>query len=197
VHALARESNAVCMSLQGLTTLVSQQRAKLSGLVDTYCRITGMTGPLTDNQMSALEAPEMEVSGRFSLTHANTRHFMDGLDLWVVQNISTLELEIVNFLTVAVAKMFGQAANGIHDIVAERDSVNNASDDLPPVLPHQLVKNDMRDLSKIISEHNPRLFKTLSSIEIHQIGKDFVDLLRIPRRKKFQRSSRRLHRFVD
>jgi hypothetical protein len=157
VHALARESKAVFRSLQGLTTLVSQQRGKLSGLVDTYCRMTGMTGPLTDNQMSALEASETELSGRFSLTHANTRHFMDGLDLWVVQNISTMELEMVNSLTVAVAKMYGQAANGIHEIVAERDSENNASDDLPPVLPHQLVKIDMCDLSKIISEHNPRL----------------------------------------
>jgi hypothetical protein len=68
--------------------------------------------------------------------------------------------------------------------IAERDSKNNASDDLPPVLPHQLVKIDMRELSKIISEHNPRLTKRPSSIEIHQIGKDFVDLLRAYREEK-------------
>jgi hypothetical protein len=93
-----------------------------------------MKGPLTDNQMSALEASETEVSGRFSLTYANTRPFMDGLDLWVVQNISTIKLEMVNSLTVAVAKCFWKAANGIQEIVAERDSENNASDDLPPVI---------------------------------------------------------------
>jgi hypothetical protein len=92
--------------------------------------MTGMKGPLTDNQMSALEASETEASGLFSLTHANTRPFMDGLDLWVVQNISTIELEMITSLTVAVAKMFGQAANGIHEIIAERDSENNASDDV-------------------------------------------------------------------
>jgi hypothetical protein len=109
---------------------------------------------------------------------------MDGLDLWVVQNISSMELEMVNSLTVAVAKMFGQAANSIHEIVAECDSENNASDDLPPVLSHQLVKIDIRDLSKIISENNPRLVKRLSSIEIHQVGKDFVDLLRAYREQK-------------
>jgi hypothetical protein len=96
----------------------------------------------------------------------------------MVQNIPTMDLKMVNSFTVAVAKMFWQAANGIHEIVPERDSENNASDDLPPVLPHQLDKIDMRDLSKIISEQNPRRIKRLSSIEIHQIGKDFVDLLR-------------------
>jgi hypothetical protein len=123
-------------------------------------------------------------SGRFALTRANTRHFMDGLDLWVVQNISTMELEVVNSLTVAVANMFGQAANVIHEIVNERDLENNASDDLPPVLPHKLVKIDLRDLSKIISEHNLRLVKRLSSIESHQIGDDFGDLLRAYREEK-------------
>jgi hypothetical protein len=146
--------------------------------------MTGMTGPLTDIQLSALEASETEVSGRFAVTHGNTRQLMDGLDLWEVKNISTTELEVVNLLTVAVAKMFRQAANAIHEIVAERDSENNGSNDLPPVLPHQLVKIDMRELSKIISEHNPRLIKRLCSIEIHQIGKDFVDLLRSYREEK-------------
>jgi hypothetical protein len=122
MHAVARESKAVFLSLQGLTNLVSQQRAKLSALVDTNCRMTGMTGPMTDIQLSALDPSETEVSGRLTLTYANTRHFMDGLDLWVVQIISTMELEVVNSLTVAVAKIFEQAANGIHEIVAERDS---------------------------------------------------------------------------
>jgi hypothetical protein len=114
---------------------------------------------------------------------------MDGLDLWVVQNIYTMEHEVINSLTVAVAKMFGQAASGIHEIVAERDSEENASDDLPPVLSHQLVKIDIRDLSKIISEHNTRLVKRPFSIEMHQIGKDFVDLLRAYREeKRFKRA---------
>jgi hypothetical protein len=39
VHAVARESKAVFVSLQGQTTLVFQQRAKLSGLVDQQARI--------------------------------------------------------------------------------------------------------------------------------------------------------------
>jgi hypothetical protein len=72
VHALVRESKALFMSLQGLTTLVSQKRAKLSGLDDTYCRMTGMTGSLTNNQMSALEASETEVSGWI---FSNTRQY--------------------------------------------------------------------------------------------------------------------------
>jgi hypothetical protein len=56
VRAAARESKAVFVSLQGLTILVSLQIAKLLGLVDTNCRMTGMTGQLTDIQLSALDA---------------------------------------------------------------------------------------------------------------------------------------------
>jgi hypothetical protein len=107
----------------------------------------------------------------------------------VVQNISTTELDVVNSLTVAVAKMFGQAANGIHEIVAERDSENNASYNLPPVLPHQPVKIDMCELSKILSEQNLLLVKMLSLIAIHQIGNAFFDLFRACREeKKFKRA---------
>ena len=38
IREFAQESMLVFVSLQGLTTLVSQQKATLLGLIDTYCR---------------------------------------------------------------------------------------------------------------------------------------------------------------
>ena len=43
----------------------------------------------------------------------------------------------VHKLVVAVARMFVSVADGIFKIVAERDSSNQAGDELPAVLLHQ------------------------------------------------------------
>jgi hypothetical protein len=63
--------------MQGLTTLLSQQRAKLLGLVDTYCRMTGMTGPHLDEELAIVDHPSAEVCGGSVLTHANALLFID------------------------------------------------------------------------------------------------------------------------
>ena len=44
INAFALESKAVFVSLQGLTTLVTEQQSRLDGLVDTYCRMSRMQG---------------------------------------------------------------------------------------------------------------------------------------------------------
>ncbi|KAH9270731.1 hypothetical protein BASA83_007091 [Batrachochytrium salamandrivorans] len=103
VKAFAQESMLVFTSMQGLTTLLSQQRAKLLGLIDTYCRMTNMTGPHSDEELASID-------------HSNAE-----------------------------------------SIVSERDAQNNAGDELPPVLPKQLVKLDMQAFSVIVTGHKPQL----------------------------------------
>jgi hypothetical protein len=52
--------------------------------------------------------------------------------------------------------MFAETASVIHGIVVERDSDNSVLDDeLPPVLPHQLVKIYLRSFEVLLSEHKP------------------------------------------
>lgn len=46
VHA----SSAVFPSFEGMTTLLSEQRQRLEGLVDTFCHMFGMPGPLDSDQ---------------------------------------------------------------------------------------------------------------------------------------------------
>jgi hypothetical protein len=181
VQAFARESMLVFTSMQGLTTLLSQQRAKLRSLVDTYCRMAGITGPHSDEELEVVDHSSAEVCGAFVLTHANALACIEGLGLWAVETISSLEQVEVEKLIPAVAKLFVQATNGIQSIVSERDAQNNAGDELPPVLPKQLVKFDMRAFSAIVAEHKPRLKLRMSATEINQIGVDFSALLRAHR----------------
>jgi hypothetical protein len=56
LQAFARESKAAFVSLQGLSTTVSEQCARLNQLVDTYCRMVGKQGPLSPEEKSDKEA---------------------------------------------------------------------------------------------------------------------------------------------
>ncbi|KAH6566146.1 hypothetical protein BASA60_009601 [Batrachochytrium salamandrivorans] len=185
----AYEAKIVFTALQGLTTLLSQQRAKLLGLIDTYCRMTQMVGPLTDEQLAAVDSSTSEICGCFALSHAHARFCLECLDLFVIQTLPTVDDETVQKLVIAVSKMFVQVADGIYSIVAERDSSNQPADELPPVLPHQLVKIDLRVFNRIHLGQMSRLEKRLSSAQIHQIGKDFVDLLRAYREEPVFKAS--------
>ncbi|KAH6600273.1 hypothetical protein BASA50_002449 [Batrachochytrium salamandrivorans] len=178
VKAFAQESMLVFTSMQGLTTLLSQQRAKLLGLIDTYCRMTNMTGPHSDEKLASIDHSNAEVYGGFVLTYANSFAYIESLGLWAVETISVLEQAEVDKLVPAVARLFVKATNGIQGIVSERDAQNNAGDELPPVLPKQLVKLDMRAFSVIVTGHKPRLQLRMLASEINQIGVDFNALLR-------------------
>ncbi|KAH6582639.1 hypothetical protein BASA60_001826 [Batrachochytrium salamandrivorans] len=152
-ESVAQESMLVFTSMQGLTTLLSQQRAKLLGLIDTYCRMTNMTGPHSDEELASIDHSNAEVCG-------------------------VLEQAEVDKLVPAVARLFVKATNGIQSIVSERDAQNNAGDELPPVLPKQLVKLDMQAFSVIVTGHKPQLQLRMLASEINQIGVDFNALLR-------------------
>jgi hypothetical protein len=140
--------------------------------------MTQMEGPLTSEQLIAIDQSTSEVCGSFSLSHDHARSSLDGLDLFVIQKLAAMDPTAVHELVVAVARMFVSVGDGIVKIVAERDSSNQAGDELPPVLPHQLVKNDLRAFNGILSDQMPRLEKKFTAIQIHQIGKDFTNLLR-------------------
>ena len=192
VNAVALEAKAVFTELQGLTTLLSQQRAKLLHLIDTYCRMTQMEGPLTSEQLIAIDRSTSEVCGSFSLSHDHARSSLDGLDLFVIQKMAAMDSTTVHELVVAVARMFVSVVDGIHKIVAERDSSNQAGDELPPVLPHQLVNIDLRAFNGILSDQMPRLEKTFTAIQIHQIAKDFIALLLVYEKRLHLKGQRTL-----
>jgi hypothetical protein len=64
------ESNIVFIFLQGLSTIVSEQWCCISGLINTYCQMTGMLGPLTNEKIVSRSATTpAAVSGSFFLSN--------------------------------------------------------------------------------------------------------------------------------
>eukprot|EP00171_Calliarthron_tuberculosum_P016065 IDg16065t1 len=158
VHAFADEARRVFVKLQGHTTLLAEQRALLLGLVDTHCRTTGMTGPHDEVDTAAMDSTILEVHGGFALTHSRCKLFIESQGIWVVDAIDELEAEDLQHVVASVARLFVEAASRITQIVAVRDASNLAStNELPPVLPHQIIALDMRVIVNCVNRHRERL----------------------------------------
>lgn len=180
MHAFADESRKVFTSLQGLTTLVSEQHARISGLVDTYCRMSGMQGPLSHEQIDDIVVLQpAEVSGSFIITHEHVRSCLDGLGLWMMEQLESLATDDLCDLLSTIGKLFVEAADGISQITVERSAENEASsDELPPVLPHELSRIDMRQFVKVLQAHRERVLPYFGSQGMNDISTEFSQFLR-------------------
>jgi hypothetical protein len=118
------------------------------------------------------------------MKHNDAYVFLQSLDLWVLEKLSTLNQDELQAIVVAVAKMFIKTSYGIFSIISEESSNDNPYDELPSVLPHQSVKMYLWDFSNYLQQHLSRLLKKFSSFQIHQTGREFVDLLRSYREER-------------
>lgn len=178
MHALVCEANAVFVELQGLKTLVSEQRERLQGLVTTYCTMSQMEGPLGENRLLEKDPSTHSIEGSFVVSHSHARSCLDGLGRWVLRALDGMNEASRVLITRSLADVLVKLADGVSKIVAERDSSNDVGELLPPVLPHQLVKSDMRTLVSNIEVHEQRLLRLFSETQVQQIDEEFAALLR-------------------
>ena len=122
MHDFADEARRVFVGLQGITTQLSEQRSLLAGLVNTYCRMSSMSGPLTADEIAAIDTTTAEVHGHYVLTHAKDKLFIEGLCMWLLTAIDELESDDLQSVLVSVEKLSVESASGIMAIVAEYDS---------------------------------------------------------------------------
>lgn len=77
--------------------------------------------------------------------------------------------------------MFVETAYSISQIFAERDGSNEAAEPLPPVLPHQLSKVDMRKLVKVIQRHRQQIIFLLENEDVNLLSQESTQLKRTSR----------------
>lgn len=181
MHEIVKEADIVFQELQGMQTLILQQRVRLKELVNIYCSMSQMEGPLSEEVLQNSDLSLSLTKGGFRVKHAHVRSFMDGLGRWVLVAMDEMEQEEINHLMKCIALVFLNLADGISAVVAERDSSNDAAEELPAVLPHQLVTSDMRTLVRQLEIHNHRLKRRYSDEEIQMIDKDYADFTRAVR----------------
>lgn len=78
----------------------------------------------------------------------------------------------------AAASFLVKLADRIVRIIAERDASKDAGETLPAVIPHELVKADMRTFVWNTELHEERLLRVLSQDQILQIDEQFAELQR-------------------
>ena len=61
-------------------------------------------------------------------------------------------------------------------MVAERDSMNEAANEIPPILPHMLLKLGGKDFEEDLQKQKERLFKRWTEVEIDAIEHEFQEL---------------------
>ncbi|KAH6575369.1 hypothetical protein BASA62_001946 [Batrachochytrium salamandrivorans] len=178
MNAIVYEANIVFQELQGMATLISQQRVRLKELVDTYTLMSQMEGPLREEQLQNTDPFVSSTKGSFRVTHAHVRSYMDDLGRWVLVTMDAMEESPRNHLVSCIGTVFVHLADGIFFIVAERDSSNDVGEELPAVLPHHLVASDMRTLVRQLDVHNPRLKRCFSNEKIQMIDNDYAEFIR-------------------
>jgi hypothetical protein len=120
--------------------------------------MSGMKDPLNSEQLETIVIEQQdEFHGSFIFTHEHARACLDSLGIWVINGLKRQTVDDNFALTNSFAQLFVQVADGVSRIVAGCNQNNVTREDLPPVLPHQISKIDMRQLAKIVQRCLERL----------------------------------------
>ncbi|GMH36905.1 hypothetical protein BSKO_04778 [Bryopsis sp. KO-2023] len=167
--------------LEGLATLLSQQRSELVILKSRLCDLVPTEGPLTGGRRVQLVNDDNYVLSsdkQFATNLVDVRGFVEDMGSFVLNIIQEVPEVEMNEIYRDYAWVHSSLVGGIAAIVAERDSDNRPDhSELPPVLPHQLVVLRGRDISAIVSGQRERLLTSWTLEDIDYIEQDHSDLL--------------------
>ena len=113
--------------------------------------MSGTEGPLSQQQIDVIVAKQpTERSGDFFVSHEHERSCIDGLGLWMLEAVESLDAYDVHGLVSSVGKLFVEAIYDISQIVCGRGSSNEPVDQLQEVLLHELARMDTCQFFKVL-----------------------------------------------
>jgi hypothetical protein len=178
-HFTTRAAVTFC-SIQGLTTLVLQQRNALDNLIASFIDDVGVIGPLTAESIANIDPSTHIINGHYAIVLSSVREFLVGLASWVDTLLNEADESDQNALQHDIALVYVTACDKIHEISTYRDRNNDAMADLgsiPPVLPHELVELSAADFIRKIRQHAFRLDHCYSSTQIDLVADEHKALI--------------------
>jgi hypothetical protein len=177
IYILSKEINMVFVKLQSKNLLLSQQAAELEHLaINLYAHIM-IDGPLSPDEITLIDITTNAIFGRWSISHENLINWILDQGLFIQTIWEELSVQSTVDPMNIISKLMLQIVEGILNIKAERDSINQPTEDLPPVLPHQLVKLHGREFTSIISPHLNHLREFWTDEDINNLSLQHSDLL--------------------
>ncbi|KAG7388767.1 hypothetical protein PHYPSEUDO_011786 [Phytophthora pseudosyringae] len=168
---VAREANAVFVSLQGLTTLVQHQDDRFSGFVEKLLCLSGAIGPLNTSSIRELDCSKHGVIDSVAFSHASAETYVVNLDLWVCKIYKSLTNEQKKTVVIAVARLYLLANSSIQ-------ALSLSTEPAPPVTPKGLVAITLLKLFAIINAQHDRVLRHFGEAGIDRISQEFKQLCR-------------------
>ena len=189
IHGLVDRIERCFMSMQGMKTLVCEQRKLLAKLQQDIKARCNIKGPMTEAEMVAF-SKETEKNAdhgyhlaSYTVKRQNIVDAIDEVGSFVQMSmddlrISTNEDERAAYgeIISTVAQFSLQIVVGTSKVCAERDNQNSSSDELPPVLPLDLCCVHARDFTACLGQQRLRLKQTFSDEEVEKIDTQFRNL---------------------
>ena len=158
ISALMEIINPVFIKLQAQNLLISMQSALLETLSLDICTMIGIQGPFSNEELVRLTGEFNVVYGRWLVDYAQIVLFLEGLGMHSRHTLQALDDELHRKVLHSIGHLTTSIVEGIVNIQVERNERNDADDDLPPVLPHELVKISTSDLGNtVVDMHLPQL----------------------------------------
>jgi hypothetical protein len=144
VQAITEYVNVTFVKLQGRSLLVSEQAAELTKLGGDLAIHVGIQGPFYSpvefQEATELADGRVSMYGRWLIPHARVIEFLNDQGMYIRHTLDTLNDEWHEKVVTETGKLLVTIVDQIMEIKAERDTQNQPADDLPAVLPHELVK---------------------------------------------------------
>jgi hypothetical protein len=150
VAKLSNEATITFRSLEGLTTLVSQQR---EGILNLAATIKSWFGASELSSQEAVDVLDLEKNvnsqhKKYSVELRSCEDVSKDLGSFVMGAMEKIDLDEMALVVKSVATCSVNLIAALASIVAERDSLTSRS--LPPVVPHQLVKLRGLEFSDVV-----------------------------------------------
>lgn len=149
----------------------------LETLVVNICAHTHVEGPHSADALAELMTDCNSMRGRFSINHEKIVDVIYDQGLFFRDIYDSLdEIEQIRIID-AVENFILSIVAGIVAIQIEGDSENHLADDIPPILPHELVKLRTGEFAiNFLARHLPQLRMTWTEDRIAQIERDHREL---------------------
>jgi hypothetical protein len=127
------------------------------------------------------------LSGSYCVSLSNTEQFILDQDLFVVnlmQQLQETDEEDFNMVHQSTTLLFVKSINGFSRIIAERNEMNQPTDNLPPVLLHVLLKLRPYEFAQLIALHQQWSIASFNEEEIIGINEEFKKMKDAYRREE-------------
>ena len=124
IHKISAEATITFRNLEGLTTIVSQQREGLRHLHGVYAQLFNASGPLSDEDADVVDLGVAVVSNDclFLIQLSDVKEVLEDLGIFVLENIEETGADAMTELVKDISVCTVNLIAGVDYIVAERDS---------------------------------------------------------------------------